>query len=188
MATTPSVYQGFKPDINVGGLSPLQLAGLNFMLNSSAGTSANAAPFGVNIDFMAAARQFASSEIQTPLNYDVLTGLPKIPDLIRDVVGIAYYVRGDDVYLFRQAQDCGPNENRTEEVWIGKTYDIAKGTYAYYGRRVGNGSYGTGSSAGNYGSGYQSPGGPGVTGPGPAPGTNTDGSSAADGSVGFGSC
>ena len=171
MATTPTVYTNFKPTINVGGLSPLQLALLNYLYT---GTSI---PLSVNKDWLAAMVSYGSSDIQTPLEYDTKTGLSKQPDLVRDLAGVEYRVRGDDVYLYRRALDCGMDENRYEEVWIGKTYEIAQGTYTYYGRRIYAGSEGTGSAEfGTVGQ-YDSPGnGGGPTGGGGGGGMNADGS------------
>ena len=120
---------------------------------------------------------FGSSENISPLEFDPRTGLPKpFPPLIRDITGEAYFVRGEDLYIYRQAEDCGPDEDRFEEVLIGKVRDIAKGTYAYYGRIVVRGSVGTG-GGGSDGSGSSySPG----WSPSPAPATpgglNADGS------------
>jgi len=135
----PNNFLFNNPNLGVGGLSPLQLAAANFLI------SANPLPFGINADFLAEMLIFGSSEIVTPLEFDTRTGLPNPYTLVRDVVGVSYYVRGDDVYLRRRAQDCGPDENRFEEVLLGKVKDIATGTYAYYGRTVISGSYGTGS-------------------------------------------
>jgi len=142
--------------------------------------SSSPQPFGINIDFLAEMVVFGSSENISPLEFDPRTGLPKpFPPLIRDITAEAYFVRGEDLYIYRQAEDCGPGEERYEEVLVGKVRDVATGTYAYYGRIVRSGSVGTG------GGGTDGSGGGGDSGytPGPAPGAppgspgmNADGS------------
>lgn len=138
----PNNFLVNNPNIGIGGLSPLQLAAANFLMSGSP------LPFGINADFLAEMIVFGSSEIVTPLEFDTRTGLPNPYQLVRDIVGVSYYVKGEDVYLRRRALDCGPDENRFEEVLLGKVKDIASGTYAYYGRTIISGSYGTGSDYG----------------------------------------
>jgi len=99
--------------------------------------------------------------------------------LIRDITGEAYFVRGDDLYIYRQAEDCGPDEDRFEEVLIGKVRDIAKGTYAYYGRTIVRGSVGTGGGGSDGGGGGSG----GGWEPAPAP---SPPSSVQDASLGYG--
>lgn len=140
----PEIYTNNVPVQNIGGLTPLQLAAANYMMTSTP------QPFAINIDFLAEMVVFGSSENITPLEFDPRTGLPSpLPPLVRDITAEAYFVRGDDLYIYRQAEDCGPDEDRFEEVLIGKVRDIAKGTYAYYGRTVRPGSVGLGGGGDN---------------------------------------
>jgi hypothetical protein len=169
MATVPPIYTNNVPIQNIGGLTPLQLAAANYMMSSSP------QPFSINIDFLTEMLLFGSSENISPLEFDPRTGLPKpFPPLIRDVTAEAYFVRGEDLYIYRPAENCGPDENRFEEVLVGKVRDLATGTYAYYGRIVRSGSVGTG-GGGTDGSGGDS----GGYNPDPSPpggGLNADGS------------
>lgn len=144
----PEIYTNNVPVQNIGGLTPLQLAAANYMMTS------NPQPFAINIDFLAEMVVFGSSENISPLEFDPRTGLPKpFPPLVRDITAEAYFVRGEDLYIYRQAEDCGPDEDRFEEVLIGKVRDIAKGTYAYYGRTIIRGSVGTGGGGSDGGGG-----------------------------------
>lgn len=144
--TTPFIYQGLIPTQTEGGLTPMQLALAQLWITGQQ-------PFSVNVDFLTEMNRYASSELQTPLDTDPRTGLTKQPDLVRDITGIAYFVRGEDIYLYRRAQDCAMDEQRYEEVWLGKVDDIAKGTYAYYGRMIRSGSISTGGGGGDGGGG-----------------------------------
>ena len=156
MATVPPIYTNNTPIQNIGGLTPLQLAAANYMMSSSP------QPFSINIDFLTEMLLFGSSENISPLEFDPRTGLPQpFPPLIRDITAEAYFVRGEDLYIYRRAENCGPDEDRYEEVFVGKVRDIATGTYAYYGRIVRSGSVGTGgggtdgSGGGSGGGGFQ---------------------------------
>ena len=135
----PLIYQGLIPTQEEGGLTPMQLALANYMI-------AGQQPFGVNNALLGAMKVFCSSDLQTPLDFNWRTGESKLPDLVRDITGISYSVRGEDLYLYRRAQDCAMDEERYEEVWLGKVKDVAEGTYAYYGRRVISGTVSDGSS------------------------------------------
>ena len=169
----PEIYTNNVPVQNIGGLTPLQLAAANYMMTSTP------QPFAINIDFLAEMVVFGSSENITPLEFDPRTGLPSpLPPLVRDITAEAYFVRGDDLYIYRPAEDCGPDENRFEEVLIGKVRDIAKGTYAYYGRTVRPGSVGLG-GGGDNGSGGDSYG-------GFTPATSTAPADVQDASLGYG--
>ena len=140
----PEIYTNNTPIQNIGGLTPLQLAAANYMMSSSP------QPFAINIDFLAEMVVFGSSENISPLEFDKRTGLPSpLPPLVRDITAEAYFVRGEDLYIYRRAENCGPDENRFEEVLIGKVRDIATGTYAYYGRIVRSGRVGTGGGGDN---------------------------------------
>jgi hypothetical protein len=127
--STPAIYQGLTPTQTEGGLSSLQLAMAHDMMNGGA-------PFKVNQDFLLAMKKFASSEPLSPSTVDPVTGLPRQPDISTTTVGIAYKSIGDDIYLYRRASDCGPDENRYEKVFIGKRANIAAGTWAFYGKIV----------------------------------------------------
>lgn len=165
MATAPSVFQGLTPTFTGTGLSPLQLALASYM------TAGTPLAFGPNQNFLRAMQIFASSMPLSPLDTDPRTGQPRIPDLVTNLIGYNYVVRGDEIYLYRRASDCGPDENRTELVLLGKTTEIATGTWTFFGPRVVSGSVadGTGGSYsdGGYsdvpggGGGCAPPGGPG---------------------------
>lgn len=128
MAEPSDVYQGRTPAIENGGLNPLQLALANYM------AIGNPPPFAVNNAFMQSFQTFADPGELSPLDIDKRTGLPRRPDLNYTVSdGFSYIARGDDIYLIRRAQDCGPDENRFEEVFLGKRPDVAAGTWAFYG-------------------------------------------------------
>jgi hypothetical protein len=94
------------------------------------------APFKVNQDFLTAMQQFCSSAPLSPSTVDPVTGLPRTPDISTTMVGIAYKSIGDDVYLYRKAPDCGPEENRFENAYLGKRANVAVGTWAFYGKIV----------------------------------------------------
>ena len=141
MAEPSAVYQGNTPSIENGGLNALQLALANYM------AIGNPPPFAVNNAFMETMKTFADSGILSPFDLDTRTGLPRIPDLNYTISdGIAYVARGEDIYLLRRAQDCGPDENRFEEVYLGRRPDVAAGTWAFYGQVVG-GSAASGSDS-----------------------------------------
>jgi len=143
--------------------------------------SSSPQPFSINIDFLAEMVVFGSSENISPLEFDPRTGLPKpFPPLIRDITAEAYFVRGEDLYIYRQAEDCGPDEDRYEEVLVGKVRDVATGTYAYYGRIVRSGSVGTGGGGTDGSGGSGDSGGSGYS-PGPAPDSGVQ-----DASLGYG--
>jgi len=166
MATVPPIYTNNVPIQNIGGLTPLQLAAANYMISGSP------QPFGINQEFLTEMIRFGSSENISPLAFDPKTGLPNpFPPLILNVSAEYYFVRGEDLYIYRRAEDCGPDENRFEEVLVGKVRDVATGTYAYYGRPVrsgsaatgGGGSDGSGGSGGSDGGGGYSSSTPGDT-------------------------
>jgi len=67
-----------------------------------------------------------------------------------------FVVKDGKIYIRKEAQDCGPNDNRTEDVEIGDWENIlspgsdsgdsiARGTYLYYGRPILPGSHCSGS-------------------------------------------
>lgn len=142
MATVPLVYQNNDAVIEPT-LSPLQLALAQYMLQ---GTPYAFAP---NQRFLNAMRVFASSEPLRPITIDPVTGLANRPSVGRDIIGIRYEAKGDDIYVYRRAQDCGPDEDRYEYAYVGKRAEIASGTWTYYAVRIIAGSVGLGSSSSN---------------------------------------
>jgi len=145
MAEPSAVYQGNTPSLESGGLNALQLALANFM------AIGNPPPFAVNDAFMQTMKTFSDSGVLSPFTLDPVTGLPRIPDLNYSISdGIAYVARGDDMYLLRRAQDCGPDENRLEEIYLGRRPDVAEGTWAFYGQVVG-GTVSSGANDGSWG-------------------------------------
>lgn len=138
MATTPFTYQNNVPTIEPA-LLPLQLALANYM------ALGNPLAFAPNTRFMQAMKLYTNSVPLTPLTTDPRTGLPIVPPIGRDIVGITYVGLGDDIYVYRKAEDCGPDETRYELAYIGKRAEVAFGTWAYYGPRVGSGRISDGS-------------------------------------------
>jgi|APFre7841882793_1041355.scaffolds.fasta_scaffold07074_5 hypothetical protein len=139
----PNSYKGNIPNETLSGLSPLQLTLIDYMIKG------NPSPFGVNSEFLTAMKEFASSEPLSPLEFDPLTGIPGTPNLVRNISaaqGDAFILNGEQVYIIRDAVDCGDDVDRTETVAIGTlttVFDaitLAKGTYAYYGPPVMSGS------------------------------------------------
>lgn len=128
MAEPSAVYQGNTPAIQNGGLNALQLALANYM------AVGNPPPFAVNNAFMETMKAFTDPGELSPFDLDTKTGLPRVPDLDYTISdGISYVARGEDIYLLRRAQDCGPDENRLEEVFLGRRPDVAAGTWSFYG-------------------------------------------------------
>jgi hypothetical protein len=142
MAIAPSVFQGLTPNFTGTGLSPLQLALASYLAQ---GTPVTFAP---NQDFLRAMQVFSSSAPLSPLDVDPLTGAARVPDIATTIVGYYYIVKGENVYVYRKAPDCGPDENRYELVNIGKQTDIATGTWTYFGARIRPGSISAGSDYG----------------------------------------
>lgn len=150
----PSVYDGLIPKQTNGGLTSLQLALANDMATGQL-------PFGVNLDFLAAMRTYCHSDPLLPIDFENqgqqyaytygyktvgirgegwaginLTRKGSAPDIARNLAGVSYTIRGDDIFLLRRAPDCGPDENIYEQVFIGKKATIAAGSFAYYGKKV----------------------------------------------------
>ncbi len=136
MAEPSAVYQGNTPTpIENTGLNATQLALANYMAEGSP------PPFAVNQGFLGAMTTFTDSGPLSPFTLDTRTGLPRIPDLkYVTSQGIAYVARGEDIYLLRRALDCGPDEYRFEEVYIGRRPDVAEGTWAFYGSPIRSGT------------------------------------------------
>lgn len=138
MAAIPFTYLNNTPVIDPS-LLPLQLALANYM------ALGNPLAFAPNTRFLQALKIYADSQVLSPVAIDPATGLPRVPDISADIVGIYYLVRGDDVWVWRRAEDCGPDENRYEAAYLGKRTDIATGTWVYYGPTVGAGRIASGS-------------------------------------------
>lgn len=101
-------------------------------------------PFGFNPDFLREMFSLMNSYRLTPDPNKIYDewGSKIRGTLSVNVEGEAYRVRGEDVFVVRRSPDCGPNEFRYEEVYIGKLRDVAVGKYVFYNReQVGDGSY-----------------------------------------------
>jgi hypothetical protein len=146
MAEPSDVYQGSTPAITNGGLNPLQLNLANFL------AVGNPPPFAINQAFLETMKTYSDPGQLTPFDIDNRTGLPRVPDLNYDInEGIAYIYKGSDVYLLRRAPDCGPDENRLEQILLGPGIEVAAGTWAFYGTVVGGSA--SGGAGGDYGGG-----------------------------------
>lgn len=143
MATTPEVYQNFKPNINVGDLSPIQLALASAM--ASGFPDVNDSPILVNQELVNEMVRFADSALITPLAYDyqLFTDSPFAPYVTGTITGVSYIYENGETYIIRRAQDCGPDENRSEKVKLPPSA-LAQGTFAYYGSVIRGGTYATG--------------------------------------------
>jgi hypothetical protein len=94
----------------------------------------------VNNEFVFEMSRYTDSGLISPIEFDV-SNLPLPPAIAPGITGYSYVIDGDDkVYLIRRAQDCGPDENRLEKVFLGDKNTIAEGTFAYYGSVVRGGS------------------------------------------------
>ena len=146
MATVPLVYQNNNPIVETQ-LSPLQLALASYMAQGTP------LAFGPNQRFAAAMKVFTDSVPLSPLAIDPRTGLARTPSISKDLVGLNYRALGDDIYLYRRAQDCGPDENRYEYVWVAKRSELGFLTWLYYATKVPGGSIASASSniGDNYG-------------------------------------
>lgn len=137
----PEAYADVTPTLAIGGLTPLQLALANYL------TTGTTPPFGVNQEFLASINKFADSGLLSPTTYDPRTNEPRIPDIMPDVVALAYLTSGNRVYMLRDAQDCGPDgKNRTEVIDIGDITTVAEGSFAYYGNTLFHGTAANGTN------------------------------------------
>ena len=130
-------------------MSPLQLVVANYMLTG------NPNPFQVNGKFLDAMAEYCDSKPITDnliniFGANIITN--PLPDPTRTVTGVSWRAKGDDIYAFRRALDCGEDENRFEEIWLGKRKDVAEGTYACYTGIIYRGSVAVASTSGDYGS------------------------------------
>ena len=140
--TTPNVYLNFTPSITTGGLTALQLALASYLVDG------NSPPLFPNENFLTEMKTFADSSPLSPATVDLQTGNPREPDIAPGLTGIAYVSIGDDIYLIRHAQDCGPDEvNRYEKIYVGNKAQVAEGSFAYYGGPIENGSTAQGSGS-----------------------------------------
>ena len=170
MATVPLVYQNNNP-VTEAQLSPLQLALAAYMAQGTP------LAFGPNQRFVNAMKVFSDSVPLKPLAVDPRTGLSRVPDISKDLVGLNYQAKGDDIYLYRRAQDCGPDENRYEYVWVAKRSQLGFLTWLYYATRVPGGSIAdANANPGDFGGTYD--------GAGAAPGSGFGGAGAAGAGVG----
>ena len=142
MATTPEVYENFVPAIQAGNLSPLQLALANIL---ATGFPINNSPILANRDFILEMIRFTDSALVTPITYDYqdFVGSPFAQYYTGTITGLSYIYENGEKYLIRRAQDCGPDENRTEKVKLPPSA-LAEGTFAYYGSVIRGGSFATG--------------------------------------------
>ena len=140
MATTnfPQPYQGLVPNIDKGELSPIQLALASVL---ASGFPIMDSPILVNDEFIGQMQQFTDSGLVTPIIYDYQTGTS--PYYRGTITGISYIYDNGKYYMLRKAQDCGPDENRTELIELGPRI-LAQGTFAYYGSAIIGGTLATG--------------------------------------------
>jgi hypothetical protein len=143
MATTPEVYVNFIPNINVGDLSPLQLALASAL--AAGFPNVNNSPILVNKELVDEMVRFTDSALITPLAYDYqsFTDSPFAPLVQGTITGLSYIYENGETYIIRRAQDCGPDENRQEKVKLPPSV-LAQGTFAYYGSVIRGGTYATG--------------------------------------------
>lgn len=138
--TIPSVYQGLTPSPVAPSLTPFQLALASYMFQGTI------PPFFINQSFLGTLKDLSDSAALSPATIDPKTGEPRVPDIAIGLTGIGYISLGDEIFLLRYAQDCGPEEtNRYEYVSVGKRSKVAIGTFAYYGGPVDSGTVSQGS-------------------------------------------
>lgn len=147
----PSTYANVTPGIQTSGLTPLQIALCNTMTNAP--VNASNSPILINKEFINTMNAFADSGVLSPTPYD--SRASTLVD-INSLPGFSYVAEGNDVYLYRRAEDCGEQENRVEKVLIGNleaiSRQLGKIIYAYYGGLIRGGSISSG-SGGPYGTG-----------------------------------
>ncbi len=138
-----------------GGIDPITLATSVDILNLETSQSFQylarrtpgygEAPFGVNAEFLKHLETYASSKKLTPLTVDRY-GLPKLPDLDWQIEGVEYVVKPDGgVYVVRRAPDCGPEENRLEEIYLRPVSELDS-VYLFYGNSTPSGTFAEGTS------------------------------------------
>lgn len=150
----PQIYIDNVPQPPTSTLTPLQIALAASMVNGQE------LPFNVNIEFAKEMARFASSEKWYPAEIDPNTGRPNRINAIPAITGTDLVIIGEDVYLKRIAENCGPDETvRYENEYLGKRINIAEGTYALYGKLIFRGRIGA--AGGDYGFGQVGDGGGG---------------------------
>ena len=150
----PEYYLGGTPQ-STQGLSPLQLA-LAEILRQGSDVS-----LFVNPDFLTEMQRFTDSKQVYPANVNeeygytgtwdgwnntevqLTAGYPRLNLPTTGITGTNFIVIGDEIFVQRIAEDCGPNEElKYELVQVGKKAEIAEGTFAVYGKIVYKGSLG----------------------------------------------
>ena len=149
----PEYYLGGTPAPNAG-LSPLQLALIEKIRSGSEN------PLFINSGFAREIWRYANSKPLTPINIDETSGYSAVWDwwngrdeilyagaakvinqVATGITGRSYIIIGEEIYVERVAQDCGPDEEeRFELVQVGKRAEIAEGTYAVYGKIIYSGT------------------------------------------------
>lgn len=139
----PEYYLGGTPQPNAS-LSPLQLALIEKIRSQSQ------TPLFMNPGFAREMWRYANSNEIKPININQTSGYSNIwnwynerviDQIATGITGRRYIIIGEDIYIERVAQDCGPDEEiRTELVQVGKRAEIAEGTYAAYGKIVYSGT------------------------------------------------
>lgn len=101
MATLPDQYQNNTPTKETANMSPLQLAAAYYM------DQGQQTPFFINHDFLREMTTFLDTGIITPAS----VGVP---------AGLSVVVEDNNVYVIRQAENCGPIEtDRFEKTLVG---------------------------------------------------------------------
>lgn len=136
----PNVYKGNIPAPVQPNLSPLQLALLNYL------TTGNPPPLMPNEEFLTEMKTACDSDCLEASTTNAQTGLPQTPSITPGYTGVGYVSLGDQVYLVKRAENCGPNEQeRYDYVSMGDRTKVANGTFAYYGGPIENGTVARGS-------------------------------------------
>lgn len=121
----PAQFLNKNPQSSDTTLSSLQLAASYYMVQGQQ------VPFFVNHDFLRECKTFFDSGIITPLAVGV-------PD------GLSVVAKGDAISVIRRAQDCGVDENRYEEVFVGNRGDILPNSWSFTGITIRGGSVANG--------------------------------------------
>ena len=149
MSLIPKQYSNFlnKPENLQGGLSPLQLAAIYYMIEGKQ------IPFFINHAWLKALNVYCNSGILDPKQVGA-TG----PVVVKE----------DKIYSIETAPDCGPDEkNRTEEMYRGEISSLNVPVW-----RAGTNTVIRGGSAANGVGGPWGTG--GIVSPSPNPGNSTD--------------
>ena len=108
-------------------------------------------PFFINQGFLGQMQLMSDSSSLSPATIDPHTGLPRNPDIAPGITGIAYVSRGEEIYISKEAENCGPDETeRYNFNAIGTRTQIAEGTFAYYGGPIEGGTVSRGSGDWTY--------------------------------------